>query len=481
LERIVSKLGLWIALSFGLSIGFANVALADDLERFMDALPEDRNSAAAALQYRLENAGFVLAVVDLDESDQLVVNYGKIRRILVSGASPGVKAEISELLLPLVNQQKINLSDLEFHIGLVNDLHGVTSSFALKRLEGNDEYELVVHVDELKNSGLFAVDTIPRDGLSRMRATLHHEIYSLLSGGDVVRLEAAFIQGENSVDDSLSISASYQSFLGDQGAFYSVGIGRSSSRTDVEITSRQDNDYESDSLSFVIGTDLERTLMSSTVLYGETEWVRDRHDQDGDSNLKIIRGSLFQRQDSVDGASSAAGITLSYGWNDHPAIGADNEFAQVQLGLGKVIELPALGKSTELLLDMYGQIGDPDSPDSQLFYLGTSDAQRGFDSGQYAGTSGASASMELAWLSSFAGNTVKPYLFLDAGYVHNSSGIVRTVTRPSSNEILSAGLGFELFIAGTGSSMRSWLAKPLHDGMAPEAGIAAYLQFQTAW
>ena len=158
------------------------------------------------LQYRLENEGDILAVVELREDGQLDVFHGRITEVFTTGASKKVEKEIRRLLAPLMALQAPLVSDIEYHLSLITDLHGVSSQFALHRLDTPGDYALEVAVFEQRGSGLIAFDTVPRAGFDQLRGTLHQEFYSLWEGGDVLRLNAAYTQGETSNEDGLALS-----------------------------------------------------------------------------------------------------------------------------------------------------------------------------------------------------------------------------------------------------------------------------------
>jgi hemolysin activation/secretion protein len=83
--------------------------------------------------------------------------------------------------------------------------------------------------------------------------------------------------------------------------------------------------------------------------------------------------------------------------------------------------------------------------------------------------------------SEILGNTsIKPFVFLDAGYVENDS-LTTATSRPSSNVIASAGIGLDYQFNDSLNSIRMWLGKPIHDDASALDGPTTYVQFQTAW
>ena len=91
--------------SFLLALLTACIAGPFALAQAQQATPSTDNTStapdeAAALQYRLENEGDVLAVVQAREDGQLDVLHGRITNVLITGASAKVEKEIRRLLAP---------------------------------------------------------------------------------------------------------------------------------------------------------------------------------------------------------------------------------------------------------------------------------------------------------------------------------------------------------------------------------------------
>jgi len=443
-------------------------------------LPSDPSAAAATLVYRLENLGYALVVVTPSANGSFLLEQGRITQIEVLNGSQKVTTKIKSLLAPLMQNDVLTIDTLDNALSLVNDLHGVKVSFALNRLGESAEYLLQVNVAEHKSSGIFAVDTSPRSNLSQRRVTLHQEYFGVIEGGDVLRLDLSFSEGEQSQDDVVGFDVGYQAALDHRGAFYEVGLGRSSTRTDIGVTAVAESDYTSDYLNVIVGKDLARQHDRSEVIYAEGMLVKDRHDGLADGNLAVLRGSYFSRKDLDDGVSGSYGVTVSWGKEDHHINADDKNFSSLRLGFGRIMPMLDFGDTAELKVELAAQVATKDTPDSELFYLGSTDALRGFDLSRYAGETGASLVIEGAYSEILGKTSIKPFTFLDVGYVENSS-LTTATSRPSSNVIASAGIGLDYQFNDSLNSIRMWLGKPVHDDESALQGPTSYVQFQTAW
>jgi len=443
-------------------------------------LPEDPSQAASTLVYRLENLGYALVVVTPSANGSFLLEQGRISQIQVLNGSQKVTTKIESLLAPLMQHDVLTIDTLDNVLSLVNDLHGVKVSFALNRLGDSAEYLLQVNVTEHHSSGIFVVDTSPRSNLSQRRISLHQEYFGVAEGGDVLRLNLSFNEGKQSQADVLGFDVAYQAALDQRGAFYEVGLGRSSARTDFDLTAVAESNYTSDHLNLIMGKDLTRQHDRSEVIYAESMLVKDRHDGVGDGNLALVRGSYFSRLDLYDGVSSSYGVTFTWGREDHHINTNDKNFSSIRLGFGRIMPMLNFGDTAEVKVELAAQMATKDTPDSELFYLGSTDVLRGFDLSRYAGETGASLVIEGAYSEILGNTSIKPFVFLDAGYVENDS-LTTATSRPSDNVIASAGIGLDYQFNDSLNSIRMWLGKPIHDDESALDGPTTYVQFQTAW
>ena len=445
------------------------------MQKAIVGLPESPAEAAAVLQHRLENAGYILAVVGYDESGNLLLANGRITELKITGASELVEIELRRLLNSVLNKTDVHLDELEFHLSVAGDLHGVNTSFALERIVNSDDYMLEVMVTEHKQSGIFSVDNSPRNGLSVLRANLHQEFYSTFEGGDVIRLNANWNQTDGPSDDQVGLNLSYQTFIGEKGRFIEFNVGRSAPTSDFALAGSGIN--TSDYIGAVWGREFSRNQGSSVVAYAEGQLTHDRANH---SETRLIRGSYFTRNDFSVGDAQSFGATLTAGQNEQ-ANQTNKDFYSLRLGYGSIQTMPSISNSAELLFDLYGQLGSKDTPAEELIYAGGSQSLRGFETGQYEATSGLIGTFELGWLGQLYGHTLKPFAFLDAGYIENQAEISDPDQRPRNNTMASIGLGSDLYFKNSTSSVRGWLGKPIYDERSPEPGVAFYVQFQTAW
>lgn len=146
-------------------------------------------------QYEFENAGYPLATSSVQKDGSIVVSIGKIKAVEITGTrNPNIKKKINQMLADLV-QTTVTMDALEDHLNLINDLNGLRAVFALDRIDESDEYVLTVEVNDWKQSGSLAVDNIPLEAPGA-RSSIHQEWNSLLVGGDVLRIEGAYVTAQ---------------------------------------------------------------------------------------------------------------------------------------------------------------------------------------------------------------------------------------------------------------------------------------------
>ena len=461
------------------SLSVAVMASFPPLE-VLDHLPDDPEKAAAEVEYRLENAGYPLAVVQVDKSGHLVIFQGRVASIEVSGFSPLASEHINDLLEPLLFSP-LTGALLEERLALINDLHGVKAGFAFSRLNHAGDYQLAVTGSETSSSGVAVIDTLPDHQWAGMRATLHQEFYSVLDGGDILRFDLSGMKDDEK-DSVVGSTINYQIEWGVNGSFAEVEWGAGVSNTSERLMISPSAQVSSQHINLILGRDLLRSLDQSIVAYGELMHSQDDVKGLGDIGVSVARGHFFQRKDSITGDAQTFSMTFSAGHTDHYDSHLSGDFAHIRVGAGKIYAMPSLSNTAQLRVQALTQWGSQDLPDLELFTLGGSDHLRGFVGGYASGETGGSLTFELADTWEPAGSIPgKLFSFVDVGTILNRDESRRVVSgRPDQASFASIGAGIEVNL-NQRVSLKSWVGQPLIDDLGDEDNPVFYLQLQSAW
>lgn len=435
-------------------------------EQLIESSPLDAGVSssihAAQLTHYLEQNGYLLAVVHVVEDGTLEVNPGTISNISVTGLNPKNEVKVKGIIAAQINEIPLQ-ADFDRALALINDLPGVSATFALERVV-QSEYTLHVNAQETNGSGGILIDHSPRNLGDDYRINLHQSFNSLITGGDVLRLQAVWLDSDsNSQQQYLSLS--YQFKLGSEGAFAEVGY--SDFKSDTNIQSRPTSfttgfgtvilpgstlsrNFDGQHYYVTGGFPIKRTHDEAFYAIGQLDYSVDKTQGIGESDVTHGDLGLFYNTHAPGGSSFYVGGYLGLGRSDSYVDSDNGHYWSAEFAIGYITPLPQIDRFTELRIEGFGKIADKHLPNSKLFSLGDEDFLRGYAASSFVGNNGFSASIELAhayYLDNRYVNRVSPFVFLDVGYVANDSGKSNTNGRPNSAELMSTGVGVSAVFA----------------------------------
>lgn len=479
----------WFYLATSMAFGLQSEAAAQvlwDIDNLPDALlgkieiskDMDSYNAANSLVHILENSGYPLATVFI-KNDLLIVNLGRIDEVEVRGLDE-VTAALAERYLRLLLGPSPTIDDVDYVMGLINNIPGLNAGIQLERLSNEGSYAAILSASQIFQSGSLSFHNIPTTDFSGHAAVLHQEYYSFIRGGDILRFELAG-SDQDAENHTLFGQISYQSPVISNGTFAEVRLTHFDAGSDFSFRSQNDGETTSSAAAFMIGHQFERTIGKAQTGYLEFDYRVDDDSQTDQRKNGVARLSWFHKRETDHGDTFSYGLTSSYG----RSFADDNDsFGSLRGGLGLITWLPMVSDQAEMLLELSGQIGSKDMPSFELLSFGGQNKQRGFAPFEYAGSSGVNLTIEggqTLHLEGNAFNGITPYIFLDGSYLSNPSNEVSS-GRPDDVQLLSAGLGTKLSFAN-GLSLNSWLAAPVFDSENSNRSVdpVFYIQAQISW
>jgi len=454
------------------------------------------NDLAAQLLHALEQSGYILATVTTVSDRHLHVDLGKITLITVTNLGPDTERAVKDLLANVRNNPR--QAELDRALALINDLPGISATFAIKRIEGENSFEVVVSGSERWQFGALSLDSTPRNQFAQNRINLQQDFYGVAMAGDVVRFQGVYIDGDGKPEEH-SLFASYQRPIGSQGAYGEIGYGDIGTEVDVrgestaEITNTgftihpgvvTNHDFFGQFAFFTLGYPVTRYHDRSTYLVSNLDYTSDDTSGVGDTNTWTVDLSLFHSYQDQTGSSFAVGVTLGGGNTESYIDADDGDFYHLQLGSGYIQPLSAISPATELRLEGYGQISTTDTPNSKTMGFGGTDFLRGYESSTFSGNSGFVGTIEAAHAFDFSGDIfqrVVPFVFADFGMVHNPDKKQNTTTRPGSDSLVSVGLGTRINMTQS-VLLDGYVGVPLmEDANDHIPGPAGYMKLTWSW
>ena len=452
---------------------------------------------AADLLHALEQRGYILATVDLTDDGILNVDLGRINKITVMGLDS--KSELrARGYLETATGEKPNVKNIDRALALINDLPGISASIAFERSPTDGAYELVLAADQRRQFGGVSLDSTPRNLFKQNRINLQQDFYSVLTGGDIVRLQGAYIRGDDKPAQR-SVYGSYQIPVGKDGFYLEGSVGDLKSETSVVGTSTtaitssgvtiipgavSNHDFEGQTASLTAGYPLVRTHNSALYIVSALNYSDDTTDSLGDAESILGSISVFHNHHSATGESIAAGISLSYGSVDDFINTKDGNFGHLRVGAGYIQPVHAISQNTEIRLEGYGQIGSTKTPASSGFNLGSEEFLRGYSTATFSGNSGLAATAELAHAYHPTIDYIHrltPYIFIDVGYIENASSQVNATTRPENDTLVSFGLGATANFENNLQLLGYFGIPVMEDASNKVPGPRPYLKLSWSW
>jgi hemolysin activation/secretion protein len=332
---------------------------------------------------------------------------------------------------------------------------------------------------EIKQAGSLSILNIPTHEFSAGEVMLHEEVYSLFTGGDIVRFEG--VLGEQSDTESEFAELSYQVPVNSTGRFVEVRLSEADSSSIYNFRGRTSIDTKGNSFTLVLGQEFLRTINKARTGYLQLDIRSDEDSLQSEEDHVALRSSWFSSDETDFGDTLSYGVTISVG---ERVSGVQEDYASLRGGFGYISWLPFIHPTAEFLFEMSAQVGSQNQPVFELFSFNGIDKQRAFAPSKYAGSTGVTFSAEIAntvHANRFGMSGISPYLFLDGTVLSNEESEVST-GRPKGNELLSIGAGSRFSFTNR-ISFNSWVGVPLHDGEISNLSKDPefYLQGQYAW
>jgi hemolysin activation/secretion protein len=473
---------------------------SDEFERLINkaSLDADANLAqqAAQLTHYLEQNGYILATAEITKDGKLVVHSGHVTNIVITGLS-AANEEHARSIIENAISEKTTEETLDRALSLVNDMPGVSATFAIER-DKERQYEIYVSGEQILQNGRISLENTPRKIGKESKVNLSQNFNGLITGGDILRLQAVWAGGVSEPDQT-SVLGSYQIPVASDGAYLEFGAG--DYRTETEVHSRNQSyrtgfgstispgtvtssDFEGQSLYVTAGYPLLRRHDKAFYLIGQIDYTDDTTDRIGETT--VIHGDVgfYSSFQYPDGQSFHVGGYIGMGHNDSYIQNEDNGYWSAELASAYITPLPSIDPYTELRIEGLGKIAGDDLPNSKLFGLGAEDFLRGYKTSTYVGTSGGLVTTELAHAYYFKNeylSRVSPYVFLDAGFVRSSSNKSNTTNRPDSKGLASMGIGSG-FVFAHGLSADGFVGVPLiKDSSDNLPGPALFVRLNWSW
>lgn len=400
-------------------------------------LPANPDAARRILAHKLENFGYPLARVDLVE-ERLVITYGTVTAIDVSALDEAVRPLIGRYLGQLVGTSPTT-DRLDQVITRINDIAGFTGSILLQPGTAAGEYTAVAAGEMRRQSGVLSVRNTPTQNFDTRDVSLHQSFYSLLTSGDVLRID---LNGGQTSAGSTAYAGqiSHQFPVNDTGTFAETRLSHFDASSDLPNEPGQTTDSKSTSGALVLGQSFSRYLDSANYLYSELNYRRDSGSTFENTEHAVLRTVFVETHTYDAGANFTWGVGLSAGTET-----TDNDvnFGIARGGLGFLLWLPEPLQDVEMRIENSWQISSSKTPAYELHSFDGVSRQRGFAPYEYAGNHGADVTVEVAktftpWAEN--GPLVAPFAFVDASYLANTSGNV-AADRPGNTGLVSAGVG----------------------------------------
>ncbi|MET0106833.1 MAG: hypothetical protein ABW072_17095, partial [Sedimenticola sp.] len=339
-------------------------ASSTDLQKLIENAPLENGVStsihAAQLTHYLEQNGYLLATVSIMEDGRLHVDPGFVSGVKITGLRPDTEAHAREIILAEISDVPSE-KGLDRALALINDMPGVSASFALEH--GDDgNYELYVSGTDTPQHGGISIDNIPGEIGQEHRLNLHQNINGLMTGGDILRLQAIWVEGDNSANQR-SILASYQFPIGTEGGFAELGAGDFRTKTEVHGRSTayttgfgtvivpggvSSHNFEGQNYYVNGGFPIRRSHDEALYLLGQVDYSVDETDGIGESNVTHGDIGAFYSYQQPDGESFHLGGYIGSGYYDSYIAGEDSNYWSAEFAAAYITPLSSINRFTEL-------------------------------------------------------------------------------------------------------------------------------------
>lgn len=451
-------------------------------------LPVTADVLADRVQTIYREDGYFLAEVFIaSDGRTLVVDEGRVGEISIEGVDEPTFRLIRQYFDPVVGSPVVTAQQFERAIMLTEDLQSISATAEIDYPAATGPARVrVVAVPEELGSGSMTLDHPALQFGEAVTLTAMQRFLDVVAPGDFLRFEASGTREFDTGDTSLWGAVTYRAPLGGSGAYSEVYAGTVTAQRDATGT-LESTDIEGRTLIAALGYPVIRDV--ETYGYALFELRRSETDVEAggasfDSDVRTAGAAWIFGKTLEGGGAYEYALNLTYGERLSDASGfddGDETFSYLRLGAG--IEHPVgwFGPESTVRAEFWGQYSGDRLPRIEEFHLGGREDDRGYLFAEAQGDSGVSATVQISrdlFLNSGSVSRLRPFAFLDAGYVTNSA--------PGSDEVdeeTFASLGIGLNVAFENDlSLRTYLANPLLDGPDTDAGDpAVYVGLTAQW
>ncbi len=419
----------------------------------------------------------------------IVVDEGQIGSVSIEGVDQRTFDLISGYFRPVVGKQGVTLAEFERAVMLTEDIQSIAASVEIYYPEGQDTAHVrVVAEQQDTSSGYVTLDNPAREFGDAATLTFGQEFISLLTPGDLFRLELSGTAAFDGDQNDLYGSVVYRAPIGVSGTYGEIYLGNAVGDRDATGTLRQ-TDLEGDTAILAIGHPVIRDI--DTYGYALLEVRRSSSDSDVDgvstdfeSTVNVIAASWIYGRALQNGGAFEYATNLAFGSRSSDADGfddGDKDFWHLRAGAGYQQPVSWFGENSSFRAEVWGQYTSDRLPGIEEFYLGGIDDERGYTFAEVQGDSGVSAVFQAGrdfFPQSNGVRRYRPFGFIDVGYVDNND--------PSAAELddeflSSVGIGVDLEFEN-GFFATTYIAVPTTDGPETDSGDPAfYLALSKSW
>ncbi len=453
----------------------------------------DAGAIADVLEVIYREDGYFLAEVFIAaDGSTLVVDEGEIGHLSIEGVNADMFARIRSYMAPLVGRRAVTQAEFERAIMLVEDIQSITATAEIDYPPGSSTAEVRVIARNVDDAfGYVTLDHPSRALGEEVTLSFGERFTSLLTAGDLLRVDLSGTAELGGGDTSLSGALAYRFPFGSNGAYAEAYVGNVVARRERDGTLAR-TDIEGDTAIVALGYPVIRDVETfGYALFelrrsGSSVTVENDLGPDAvfDSEVTAVAVSWIEGRTLPAGGAWEYGLHLTYGERSGRQAGFDDgeeNFTHLRFGIGYDHPVDWFGPESSVRLELWGQYSNDRLPGIEQFHIGGREEDRGYLFAEAQGDSGASATLEVG-RDLFPENSIltryHPFGFLDAGWVRNNAP---SRTGYAEEMFSSLGLGVDLEFTG-GLFLRSYVAVPLLDGPTTEAGDpAVYLGLTKSW
>ncbi|MEW9919520.1 ShlB/FhaC/HecB family hemolysin secretion/activation protein [Marimonas sp. MJW-29] len=443
---------------------------------------------ADTLEVIYREDGYFLAEVWVgDDGRTILVNEGQIDTLSIEGVDAGTFRLIRKYFAPVLGKHAVRLDQFERSIMLVEDIGSISATAEVEYPAGQENAHVrIVAREEDSASGYLTLDNPAREFGDAAVLTFGQQFTSALTAGDFLRFELSATEYFGEGDSSVFGAVTYRMPLGGNGSYGELYFGNVLADRDASGTLER-TDIEGNTAILAFGHPVIRDIERYGYALFELRQTASSVTLPSvgfDADVDVLSASWVYGAALSHGGAWEYAANLSYGrsQSNFGGVGTDDEtFWHLRAGLGYQRPVSWFGENSSLHAEFWGQYTSDALPAIEEFYLGGIDDERGYAFAEVQGDIGLSASIEVSrdlYPDSQYLRRIRPFGFLDAGYVKNNEPSASETTEET---FASVGLGLDLEFKGN-VFLRNYVAVPLSDGPTTSAGDPAfYLSLTKTW